>query len=269
MIRPMKSFRCLVVVSLLTSSLCGFLPAVVMAESDATTISRSPVKYCLTTFGQLLSAVNQFIADGCSDTNNCNNEIVQRYGWPMGRWCFAPSITDMSELFFGQYNFNDDISSWYVSVTRMNLSSWDVSSVTNMRGMFWGASSFNQDLSPWNVSSVTNMESMFEDASSFNQDLSSWDVSSVTQKSRMFEGATSFDISAICCWNNGWQELFGCGGQSQCSSESSSSSPQQDPYDGGLNKAPKADKAPKAAKKAKAPSTARGTKLTASKAPRR
>ena len=39
---------------------------------------------------------------------------------------------------------------------------------------------FNQDLSSWDVSNVTNMYGMFENATSFNQDLSAWDVSNVT-----------------------------------------------------------------------------------------
>ena len=59
------------------------------------------------------------------------------------------------------------------------ISSWDVSNVTNMNGMFESATSFNQDISSWDVSNVTNMGGMFGN-SSFNQDISSWDVSNVT-----------------------------------------------------------------------------------------
>jgi surface protein len=39
---------------------------------------------------------------------------------------------------------------------------------------------FNQDISSWDVSNVTNMNYMFASGSSFNQDISSWDVSNVT-----------------------------------------------------------------------------------------
>ena len=39
-------------------------------------------------------------------------------------------------------------------------------------------SAFNQDISSWDVSSVTDMSNMFN-TSVFNQDLSSWDVSDV------------------------------------------------------------------------------------------
>ena len=55
----------------------------------------------------------------------------------------------------------------------------DLSQVTHMDSMFFGASSFNQDISHWDVSSVIDMSFMFTGASAFNQDLSAWDVSSV------------------------------------------------------------------------------------------
>ena len=55
-----------------------------------------------------------------------------------------------------------------------DISSWDVSNVTDMSYMFSG-SSFNQDISSWDVSNVTDMRSMFF-GSSFNQDISSWVV---------------------------------------------------------------------------------------------
>ena len=76
----------------------------------------------------------------------------------------------------------------------------DLSSVTNMEGMFGGASSFNGDISSWNVSNVVNMSAMFQSATSFNQDISSWDVSSVTNMTYMFFNATSFnqDLSGWC-----------------------------------------------------------------------
>ena len=60
-----------------------------------------------------------------------------------------------------------------------NISSWNVSSVTNMWYMFFSATSFNSDISNWDVSSVTNVRYMFAN-SGFNSDISSWNVSSVS-----------------------------------------------------------------------------------------
>ena len=94
-------------------------------------------------------------------------------------------VTDMSAMFFGAHSFNGDISEW------------DVSEVTDMYEMFSGASSFNGDISEWDISGVTDMSYMFLGVSSFNSDLSSWDVSGVTDMSGMFSDADSFngDIS--------------------------------------------------------------------------
>lgn len=121
-------------------------------------------------------------------------------------------ILDMSDMFArsifpGPPNtFNGDISSWDVStVTDMswmfwgadsfnqNIGDWDVSSVTDMGLMFKGADSFNQDIGGWDVSSVTDMSYMFQDASRFNQDIGVWDVSSVEDMYAMFNSVDIFN----------------------------------------------------------------------------
>jgi surface protein len=55
-----------------------------------------------------------------------------------------------------------------------DISSWDISKVETMYGMFYGSSSFDQDLSSWDVSAVFNLELMFSEASAFNHSLCAW-----------------------------------------------------------------------------------------------
>ena len=113
-------------------------------------------------------------------------------------------VNSIHQLFTGSYDktrFNEDISSWDVSnVTDMSdaflsnkkfnqdIGSWDVSNVKNMSRMFAGAIEFNQDISSWDVSNVAVIRSIFMSAASFDQDISSWNISSeVTDMSGMFQ----------------------------------------------------------------------------------
>ena len=107
------------------------------------------------------------------------------------------TVTDMSGMFRGADSFNGD------------LSNWNVSKVTDMNRMFSGADAFDGDISSWSVSKVTDMESMFRGASDFNQPLNAWDVSSVTDMSNMFRIASSFnqtlnawDVSSVTDMSN-------------------------------------------------------------------
>ena len=80
------------------------------------------------------------------------------------------------------------VAAVWVDENDVHISAWNVSQVTNMEGLFNGATEFNQDISNWNVSAVTTMAGMFYGASSFNSDLSGWDVGRVTTMNSMFGG---------------------------------------------------------------------------------
>ena len=94
----------------------------------------------------------------------------------------------MEEMFKESTVFNNDISSW------------DVSSVTNMQKMFRQAHAFDSGISSWDVSSVKSLDYMFDGAKIFNKDISTWDVSSVTNMRWMFNEAEQYG-KKMCEWN--------------------------------------------------------------------
>ena len=99
--------------------------------------------------------------------------------------CDVSGLTDLSSVFINITGFNQDISAW------------DTSNVTTMASMFKGATNFNQDISDWDVSSVTDMGYMFQNARAFNQDISDWDVSSVSRMWLMFYQASAFNNGGV------------------------------------------------------------------------
>ena len=133
-------------------------------------------------------------------------------------------VTDMSDLFKNNSTFNQNISTWDVSnVTNMSgmfygavtgsatafnqpIGDWDVTNVTNMSRMFYGATAFNQPIGDWDVSSVTDMSAMFlssaliSDVNAFNQPIGNWNVSNVTDMGNMFSYARNFNQN-ISTWD--------------------------------------------------------------------
>ena len=96
------------------------------------------------------------------------------------------NLTDMEGMFYGATRFNKSIF-------------WDTSNVTNMKLMFRSAKAFNSDISKWNTSKVETMEYMFAQTS-FNRDISGWDTSNVENMANMFSINSYFTIP-IGGWN--------------------------------------------------------------------
>jgi len=98
------------------------------------------------------------------------------------------NVTSLEGLFYGAGFFNAD------------LGDWDTSNITNMERTFSGSKSFNGDISSWDTSNVTNMSEMFAGTDVFNADIGNWDTSNVLDMSGMFFGAYTFNID-IGNWN--------------------------------------------------------------------
>ena len=78
-----------------------------------------------------------------------------------------------------------------------DVTTCDVSTLTDLSEAFSGQNSFNQDIGSWDTSSVTTMYRMFNGATAFNQDIGNWDTSSVTTMQHMFNTDTSTDFQYL------------------------------------------------------------------------
>ena len=91
------------------------------------------------------------------------------------------------------------------SLTSLDVSNWDTGSVTDMGYMFNNASGLTSlDVSNWDTSKVTNMSCMFRNASSLTSlDVSNWDTNNVTNMSVMFYNASSLTSLDVSNWKTG------------------------------------------------------------------
>ena len=119
---------------------------------------------------------------------------VKAYAMRNGDWLEVHTLAKSFKLseyasgMFNAYNLTN-----YRTLTSLDLSSFDTSSVEYMTQMFNDCSSLTSlDLSSFDTSSVTDMFGMFYNCSSLTSlDLSSFGTSSVTVMSYMFEGCSS------------------------------------------------------------------------------
>ena len=105
------------------------------------------------------------------------------------------TVTNISNMFDGASNFNQ------------NISGWNVSNVTDMSSMFQTASKFNQAIGIWNVNNVTNMSNMFNNATNFNKNIGGWNICNVTDMSNILLNATNFDTLNFTNTLIGWAAL--------------------------------------------------------------
>ena len=146
---------------------------------------------CFETTQELRDAVNQYQGEAQFD-----QALAARYGWPLQNWCVS-HIGDFSNLFQSKHHryFDED------------LNDWDMSSATDLSGMFQNCHWFNRPLSQWNVSNVRTTARMFAAARTFHQDLSRWTLDRCEDMSYMFLHAFSLEHQHVTAWKDHIQNV--------------------------------------------------------------
>jgi len=108
-------------------------------------------------------------------------------------------VLDMTRMF---YMFSDDTLEYSSSLKQLDLSSWDVYNVINMRAMFGYNSVLEYlDISTWETINCTNMGYMFQELRSLLElNITNFDTSNVETMQGMFLGVTSvneLDLSSF------------------------------------------------------------------------
>jgi surface protein len=83
----------------------------------------------------------------------------------------------------------------------------------SFRSMFRNAANFNQDISSWNVSQITDMSQMFYEATLFDQNLGDWNISSLGEGTSNYGAAHMLDYCGMSIDNYdnlliGWQDNY-------------------------------------------------------------
>ena len=141
--------------------------------------------------------------------NNAGSDSIKNWN--------TSNVTNMTQLFQMQLNFNQDIGSWDVSkvtaFTSMfymvppitnsfnnggspSINNWNTSSALDMSYMFNYATVFNQPINNWNMSNVTRIDRMFQQAVAFNQLVNNWNISNVTNTNNFMLSRTDLMYSA-------------------------------------------------------------------------
>ena len=119
--------------------------------------------------------------------------VTGTFNQNIGNWNTS-RVTNMSNMFQNQVDFNQDIGTKQVTVSGSSYSAWTVSGVTTMDIMF-GISdpsttgglvgSFNNSgstsINNWDVRRLTGATDMFNYQIGFNQPIGNWNISGVTR----------------------------------------------------------------------------------------
>ena len=172
--------------------------------------SNEDLKKIVSKFVLLLKKISEYNSDFTGSitfedqSTYTKQEFINKYG-PVKRWRFGP--VSFEKLFENKKDWDDNGGKYIsnlddiknnVSNIYEDISEWDTSQVTNMRGMFSsegydsGSYFYNQDLSKWDTGNVTDMSSMCKNTgynSFFNSNISKWNTGKVKDMSSMFDNA--------------------------------------------------------------------------------
>lgn len=138
-----------------------------------------------------------YMFNGCKNLTTSLNDLVAKFD--------TSSVTDMGGMF-----------AICNSLTSIDLSSWDVSSVTNMASMFQGGTESNNygitdfysllvsvDTTGWKPCSVTSMGSMFYCCAKLTtiNGIADWDTSNLTNTAQMFYFCKSLQYLDLSKWD--------------------------------------------------------------------
>lgn len=119
------------------------------------------------------------------------------------------NVTDMTNLFYAGDKHNNPMAYYYgkysvtpLSIKKLDLSNWNTSNVTTMRGMFKDCRGLTElDISGFDTSNVTSMTFMFSECRNLTElDLSGFNTINVKVMCEMFLGCsnlTKLDVSGF------------------------------------------------------------------------
>lgn len=118
------------------------------------------------------------------------------------------NVTNMRLMFGGNSSIpmsleSLDISTKTTQDSDSSYTAWDVSSVTDMAGMFQSNANLNfLNISNWNTQSLTTTQNMFKDCVSLTSlDVSGWDTTKITNMASTFSNCASLNELDISNWN--------------------------------------------------------------------
>ena len=109
----------------------------------------------------------------------------------------ATDALDMSELTHGEYVFYG-----CTGLTTIDLSHWDVTPVTSLKGFFQGCSNLALiNVADWDMSGILDPSQIFYGCAIETVDVSSWDLSSATTVASIFNGCAALITVDVSSWD--------------------------------------------------------------------